>query len=76
MNSENESPMPVCDMHTDCFALVNGKCRCLDSNDFGDGECPFYKPGDKNTRKQIEADIKLYKKVYDASKKSKETKNE
>ena len=52
--------MPKCDMHTDCFALSDGRCVCLSENDFGEKDCPFYKPGDESTREQIEADIKLY----------------
>ena len=31
--------------HHDCFALMTcGKCWCLDNTDFGERDCPFYKP--------------------------------
>ena len=36
-------PDPICITHTDCFANSNGKCTCLEDNDFGDRDCPFYK---------------------------------
>ena len=34
---------PPC-VRSDCFACSNGRCTILTSNDFGERECPFYKP--------------------------------
>lgn len=49
-----------CDMHSDCFAFKGSKCVCLNDTDWGNKECPFYKPESEVDRKQMEADIKAY----------------
>ena len=34
---------PACNKHMDCFANKNSRCICLNDNDFGKKDCPFYK---------------------------------
>ncbi len=55
---------PKCKEHEDCFANQNGRCVCLKKKGFGDRDCPFYKYKDEVDRKQIEADIKAYGRMY------------
>lgn len=49
-----------CDSHKDCFANVDGRCIALKDNDFGGGECSFYKKGDASDRQEIEAACEAY----------------
>lgn len=52
---------PVCKKEPlDCFGLVNGKCAILRNTDFGDRECPFYKPAERPKPKETEDDIGDY----------------
>lgn len=38
----------------DCFAYVCGRCGALVDGDFGNRECPFYKPKTTNTDKDTQ----------------------
>ena len=38
---------PPCE-RSGCFACENGRCKILINNDFGERECPFYKPDNEN----------------------------
>lgn len=46
MKKTKKREMPDCrHNHPDCFALIMGKCWCLEDTEFKNGrDCPFYKP--------------------------------
>ena len=46
---KNADKYPECPFeHHDCFALIrNHQCWCLSDTDFGNRDCPFYKPGNE-----------------------------
>ena len=46
MKTTKKIELPDCRYsHPDCFALIMGKCWCLENTEFKNGrDCPFYKP--------------------------------
>ena len=55
---------PVCDMHRNCFANKEGHCVCLSDNDFGNKDCPFYKPDTVTTMDEIRVACKAYAETH------------
>jgi hypothetical protein len=60
MSNIKNNVNPKCDKHDDCFALKDGKCLCLNSSDFGEKECPFYKPNSVLSMEYIKAECRFY----------------
>lgn len=50
LRDENE-PQVMCNLHT-CAGNRYGYCRILESNNFGDRLCPFYKTAVENQKEQ------------------------
>lgn len=41
--------------HPDCFAFIDGHCKCLSDTRFRNNECPFYK-----TAEQVKREVNRY----------------
>lgn len=58
---------PSCNTHKDCFAHKDGRCVCLNDNDFGGRDCPFYKSGSRTSMDEIRAACRLYAEAHGGS---------
>lgn len=55
---------PKCEAHEDCFANKKGQCVCLSENDFGERDCPFYKPRSEVDMKKVHEECKAYAQAH------------
>ena len=59
--AKRQRAFPPCTKHGDCFALNrDGRCVSLSDNDFGRGDCPFYKPDTEADMDGIRAACRAY----------------
>ena len=63
MTTERANPeWPRC-LRTSCFANCADRCSCLDNNEFGNRDCPFYKSREQRAQELCDAEAKRREKA-------------